>query len=84
MQKNANDVTRYNVPIVLWSVVVSQRTAADPGRRPAREGASAGVTVLLSMPRLCPRDLPTSHLSEATRITETGVTIEGLPDTYGT
>ncbi len=31
MQKNANDVTRYSVPIVLWSVVVSHLTTTLPG-----------------------------------------------------
>lgn len=31
MQKNANDVTRYNVPMVLWSVVVSHFTTTLPG-----------------------------------------------------
>ena len=30
-QKNANDVTRYSVPIVLWSVVVSHLTTTLPG-----------------------------------------------------
>ncbi len=31
MQKNANDVTRYIVPIVLWSVVVIHLTTTFPG-----------------------------------------------------
>ena len=31
MRKNANDVTRYSVPIVLWSVVVSHLTTTLPG-----------------------------------------------------
>ncbi|GDY67836.1 hypothetical protein SAV14893_072290 [Streptomyces avermitilis] len=73
------------MPIVLWSVVVSHFTAADPGRR-GRTGRGAGrvMTVLLSIPRLCPRPARTSHWADAARITSTGVTIADLPDTYGT
>ncbi len=40
MQKNANDVTRYNVPIVLWSVVVSHLTTTLP-RFWRRSGSSS-------------------------------------------
>ncbi|GAA5706543.1 hypothetical protein Save01_07401 [Streptomyces avermitilis] len=42
------------------------------------------MTVLLSIPRLCPRPARTSHWADAARITSTGVTIADLPDTYGT
>jgi hypothetical protein len=48
-------------------------------------GRAAGgvVTVVLSMPRLCPAPGPLSHVSEATSVTPTPVTIAHLPDTYG-
>ncbi|GGU58146.1 hypothetical protein GCM10010502_05980 [Kitasatospora aureofaciens] len=32
IRKNANEDTRYMVPIVLWSVVVNSLTTAEPGR----------------------------------------------------
>ncbi|GAA5615773.1 hypothetical protein Spla01_06990 [Streptomyces platensis] len=41
-QKNANDVTRYIVPMVLWSVVVSHFTTAMPGCF-LRTGGAAGA-----------------------------------------
>ncbi len=31
IRKNANDVTRYRVPMVLWSVVVSHLMTTEPG-----------------------------------------------------
>jgi hypothetical protein len=31
IRKNANEVTRYIVPMVLWSVVVSHETTMEPG-----------------------------------------------------
>ena len=34
MRKNAKDVVRYIVPMVLWSVVVSHFTTTLPGCRP--------------------------------------------------
>ncbi|GAA5018502.1 hypothetical protein GCM10023335_46180 [Streptomyces siamensis] len=83
-QNSANEVTRYSVPIVLWSVDVSHFTAARPGRR-ARGPADAGgaVTVLLSMPRLCPALAAPSQWSDATSVTPKGVTLTHLPDTDG-
>ncbi len=67
IRKNPNAVTRYSVPIVLWSVVVSH------------------LMLLRSLtPRLCPRPARASHLTDARRITESGVTIAPVPDMNGT
>ncbi len=67
IRKNPNAVTRYSVPIVLWSVVVSH------------------LMLLRSLTtRLCPRPARASHLTDARRITESGVTIAPVPDMNGT
>ncbi len=41
IRKKANDVTRYSVPIVLWSVVVSHLITALPGALRRRGSSSA-------------------------------------------
>ena len=51
--KNANAVTRYSVPIFLWSVVVTHSTHDGRGDRPAGRPVTATSAVGPTAPTLC-------------------------------